>query len=452
MVAELIACDDLEVSSLPDESLGDGKTCGILTNVSWVQDLLNSLFGPDSQLTPEVLRSRRLANWLRCFVADLASRRTRCISSPMRTRSIVTLLAAKAEMNQSGVLSLQEFRACAEALGRPSLVSIEEEVVWSIFDTEGSGKLDAEQFADVRRVWAALGISSESAEALVESGTAAVGDSGSVTRDHYNAWCRTFVPLASGGSLKVRSLADGLITMPVSRESRPRSSLSVGCGLRPHDHLLRSQETGLLTLGRRPWASSESPSGDPPPDLSGPVRCLHPSAPRSRKLPGAAGRALHGTSAANSSACSSQHGSGWATATSLTAPRTPGAQSTPRSHRQYPAVDPDAQSESWAWRQARLRPYMKVKAEYKRPDGTTVQAMGELHTGWGVPMEDDASVPHSRPPPGVRRAGAPGPFDPPPEQWRVREEQWRDGRRYVVVLVNGVERLIPRECVTPIDT
>lgn len=360
----------------------------------WANEAFESLGDKSGKLTTARLRSRQFSSWMRAFLADMLAGGELPPMKRTQTARIVALLAAKAESNEGGCLTANEFDAFTRVVMRPPAGKLEASIVWNLFDTERRGEIPAEVVGCLASLCAGVLCGSGATENLP-----VVGGEPLLIED-YRAWLAAMPPPAP------RSARGP----PCDRPPPPRP-MSFPSRMRATDQTLRSAEIEELSLFK--------PTGrDHPLDLSEAVRCLAPSHRTERKRPGRLGTAE--------------------TAVEELAPRTPRLPSVTRK-----PIDFDAQEQWYERREARLLPFMKVNASYIKATGEKVNAVGTLMTGWGC-SNVGSTVPHSRPPDGVRSARA-----PPPAHTLKQAARWKDVENFVVVQIHGTERLIPRKWVSP---
>merc|ERR1719163_1056593 len=94
-------------------------------------------------------------------------------------------------------------------------------------------------------------------------------------------------------------------------------------------------------------------------------RCLTPTRPSKPKLPGKALRMAKD-------------------AAETVVEVTPRPETTPRLPAVRKRINWEKQDEWWSRRDNRLRPYMKVRVSYLKPDGSKAEGEGVLLSGWGV--------------------------------------------------------------------
>jgi len=393
----------------------------------WAAEAYRSLCGEDEQLTVSRIRDRPMASWVRSLLFDTTVRGHVPPSRMIRTTRVVALLSAQAAWKSDGQLSLDQFDACTRVLVEPSRDSVpEEELSWTLVDAKREGRVRMKDAADqVRALWTAMCIPFNEEAALEVAAEVERKDGGWLTAARYRAWFRECWRNRTRGTGRVhltpREAASGGQT-PWNENGPMRSARSC-------DQVLRSIETGQRSIFGY--------CGDRLLDLSEPVRDLEPSHNSGRKRPGRAGREdLFGNSS-GSTAPAVDNGSGSA------AQRLPSVEK-----KKAIAIDWEAQEEWWTRKQDRLWPYMRVKASYLKYDGEKAEAVGTLLTGWGV-RNQASKVPHSMPPKGVRRSQAPTAEQPPGLADMVKA---RDEENFVVVLINDIERLVPREWVKPLPT
>jgi len=413
------------------------------------------------QASSAVLQKRPFAAWLRAFLSDMVRTGKLPPSRSVRTSRLVDLLAAKARCNVSGFLIHAEFDAFTRVIMNPSerVADLELEIVWAMFDLEHRGLLSVEVFDPLRRLLAMVGVtcSDEAAQHVKEQ--IREENDGMLTPDLYYEWLLESKQRKSRRAMPKKSAEN-------PPKEHPRMVFSVRTS--PQDQILRSTQLNEFSLFRLPLGKVE------------PVRSLSPTYPSVAKQP--PGLAVKDVD--------------------LSPPATVRL---PPVHKN---IDWEAQDEWWTRRDNRLRPFMRVKTSYIRPDGTKGEAVGTLLNGWGTANKSSV-IPHSRPPESARRreeegmttamaqdcepvptaessklpqAASPAkqrgddadgvsPRKPtsagstvattvggstderrPWEPWVKEVNKWKDVENNVVVLVHGVEKLVPRDWVVPLGT
>lgn len=360
----------------------------------WANEAFESLGDKSGKLTIARLRSRQFGSWIRTFLADMLAGGELPPMKRMQTSRIVSLLIAKAEVNDGSCLTVDEFDAFTRVIVGPPAGSLEASIVWALFDTGENGEIQPELIGRLASVCAGLLGGGSATENLPTT------EGEALKPEAYRAWLAAMPPPAP------RS-ARG----PPSGRPPPPRPMSFPSRIRATDQTLRSAEAEELSLFK--------PSGrDQPLDLSEVVRSLAPSHRTQRKRPGRLGTA-----------------------------EAPAEEATPRTPRLPPVtrkpIDFEAQEEWNERREARLLPFMKVKASYIAPGGAKIDAVGTLITGWGC-SNVSSTVPHSKPPDSVRSARA-----PPPAHTLKQAARWKDVDNFVVVQIHGIERLVPRAWVSP---
>mmetsp|Transcript_94597 Transcript_94597/g.294522 ORF Transcript_94597/g.294522 Transcript_94597/m.294522 type:complete len:420 (-) Transcript_94597:111-1370(-) len=389
----------------------------------WAQEAFTSLVGPDGRLTCERILGRPFAAWFRSLIVDMVAQGELPPSKSIRTSRIVALLAKKAASSQCGCLSFDEFDTCTRVVTSPSPgCALEEELTWILLSSNGESQLQCEHAVEAARaLWTSIGVSCSDEDAQQVIVAANEEDNGLLTAQRYHDWfqsCCQSRPRARGSARPPSKASAPGPGGAASSSSTPRARPSYFRGSCHRDQLLRSAEVSAFSLFKY--------AGDRPLDLSESVRCPAPTHPSHRERPGRSSRAgaADGDAAAAGSA-------------SL---RQPAA-------RKAAPLDWEAQEEWWNQKANRLLPYMRVKASYRRHDGAKAEAVGTLLTGWGIPNKANA-IPHSQPPEGARcREASPQTVLPGLTEAAKR----KDTERFVVVLINGVERLVPRKWVSPVE-
>eukprot|EP00929_Paragymnodinium_shiwhaense_P083401 TRINITY_DN4442_c0_g1_i1.p1 TRINITY_DN4442_c0_g1~~TRINITY_DN4442_c0_g1_i1.p1 ORF type:complete len:170 (+),score=37.92 TRINITY_DN4442_c0_g1_i1:272-781(+) len=114
-------------------------------------------------------------------------------------------------------------------------------------------------------------------------------------------------------------------------------------------------------------------------------------------------------------------------------------------------LDWEQQEALWTSRQERLRPFQRVEVQYIAPGGRKVKAFGTLVRGWRT-NSNHCEVPHSKAPSPsiqsqeVRRAKHASAEKP----WLAEVELANNDDDYAIVVVNGIEKVLPREWVKPL--
>lgn len=381
----------------------------------WAEDAFSVLVGPDGRLTQKCLAGQPFASWFRALITDMTVHGSLAPAKVLRTSRIVGLLRTKASMNQNGCLSLDEFDACTRVIASPSAgCRLEEELTWCLLNVDGRPRIvSAEAVGQVRALWAAAGVtcSTEGAQEVLDASSAE--DNGCLTAARYHEWfescceprrMETSAPASARGASARASAQQG-----------QSSFLSRSRCAHPRDHMLRSSEAGAMSLFRY--------EGDKPPDWSLLVRRPIPAKTTPRKRPGSEGR--------------SDRERGVSTPEPEWTPR-------PRPRKPKPITWED-QERWWNQKSKRLKPYMRVKVSYMRPDGKKVSTTGTLLSGWGVPNKV-TTIPHSQPPESMAKHRKPRTVLP----GLVEARRPPDADRHVVVLCDGSERLLPRASVEPI--
>jgi len=376
----------------------------------WAEDAFSVLVGPDGRLTQERLAGRPFASWFRALITDMTVHGILPPTKVVRTSRIVALLCSKASMNPNGCLSLDEFDACTRVITSPSAgCRLEEELTWCLLNVDGRPRIvSAEAVGQVKVLWASVGItcSIEEAQELVEA--SCTEDNGFLTADRYHDW---FESCCEPRRIETSARASARGTSARGWAQHEQSFLSRSRCVHPHDHMLRSSEVGMMSLFRY--------EGDKPLDPSSHVRKPLPAKTTARKRPGSQGRTDRERGAS-----------------------TPEPVWTPRPKLPKPKpISWEDQERWWDQRSKRLMPYMRVKASYIRHDGKKVSTTGTLLTGWGVPNKG-ATIPHSQPPEST--------LNHRKFTGLVETRKRLHNDKYVLVLVDGCERLIPRASVEPI--
>lgn len=414
----------------------------------WSREVFHHFCGPDEQALPAAsIRRRSFATWLRKFMGDMVVQGHLPPAKAVRTARVISILFAKARSADDGCLTAAEFDACTRVVSHPYFdgVSLEADIAWSLYDIYRAGSLSVADYASLGRLWADLGVVLEGGE-----------DGASCTAEVYY---RSFSSLVASSRV---SLSPRRAATAPSAPSRRLDSTFYGasridtwvdcCGptlmpsrpFQPQDHVQRSMEVASLSLlAHKPL--------EQPMMLTRP---LTPSRPSKPKHPGKTFRGACHIQAVDADRSED------AAVESATTPRLPVVRK---------ALDWDKQEACWTRRDNRLRPYMRVKATYQRPDGSKKEAHGTLLNGWGQ-ANAAANIPHSTPPQGARLGDSrrelgdsltmstlptsgigdePIVSAPPPEQWREEVRKWKDSDNNVIVLIHGTERLVPRELVAP---
>jgi len=375
----------------------------------WILEAFNRLCGGET-LCPKRLRGFTFRSWLRAFLMDMRLRGNLPLQKAVSTSCLVALLAARAETGPTGALTSDEFIAMASVIMRPSAAcALEGEVTWALLDTARAGEINAELLREAQSLWATCGVvcTSEDIERCI---AAAIAEDGVLTAERYHELFTTCC-----GEKR-------------PRRHRPCPSSSRGsCGKQI----------------RAAWQVADNPSQTKDSiQKSREVAGLSIFSDGIRMFPLAQHRDLQATYATQVSRVLGQpQAQGGATLRNTAnddAKRQPGLQ--------LPKVVPAKQNDGvdWVWqeevlaqREARLQPYQRVNVEYVTPNGTKVKSVGTLMNGWGLPNQM-VDVPHSRPP--SQRSADRSKFHEPD-----------NARNCVVVSVHGVDKVVPRGNVTPLD-
>lgn len=390
---------------------------GLDLHGQWTRAAFDSLCGSEHDLSASRIRSRAFTGWMRAFISDMVMQGQLSPMKVVPTARIIHILTAKVKSHKRGRLTAEEFDSCTRAIVHPSLESsFEASFVWSLFDTSRAGQISRQTFAQLADLWSDLGL---------EYVTSEIAELDIVTVDQYHAWIRSCQPDGNTVALPPRAA-----TAPSGeRRLAPPSRMMSARPSMPQDHVLRSSEvatTSFLDVTPR----------------VGLARTLTPSWCSKVKRP-------------RGKQDDSEMSPNLEDAKSLPAtPRLPNVK----------RIDWKSQQELWSRRDHRLIPYMRVKTEYRKPDGSKGEAFGTLLTGWGVPNKA-TRIPHSVAPEGARLGDArrarerdlqdllSDRGDPSVQQlsepWSEEVARWRDIEHHVVVRIDGIERLVPRENVTP---
>lgn len=403
------------------------------THAQWASEAFTSLVGSSGQLSIARLRRRSFSVWLRNFVNAMVLQGRSPPCKAMRTSHLAALLIAKARVNKDGCLSEGEFCAATRVLSSPSpSESLDAEVVWALFDVSRLGEVEATYFSDVVAVWEMAGRTCSDDDARrVKDDSKENGDK--FTAEQYVAWltCLKVGRRPIGVKTEtVHSESDTTEGSPAAPQFCRSRCKQEGASVAAIDHgrmrfapqkcvrdqALRSFEANQMSL--------HEPFRDRPFDLSETIRELAPTHKKVRALPGARGRTQ-----------SSKH--------EVEEPKEP-CKRTPR----LPPLEHKLEwQEEEAIRnqlEARLRPLMRVRATYVKPDGSSAEAVGTLLSGWGLP-NTRCEIPHSSPPEAAKPR--PGRL---PELAHAPADLFNDSNGLLVVLINGVERTLPRSSVTAV--
>jgi len=408
------------------------------------------------------IRDRVCTAWFRALINDMIGQHRLRPAQMPKTMRLISLLAAKADLNEQSSLSCEEFVACTRVLTSPSAGSpVEAEFVWALFDLARSGSVSATDFPIMVQVLAsAIGVTKETlADDQIREGVLAdaAAEGGLLTAGRFLDWYTSHVAAVSQGKKKPKKKTaeedparpGSLLSTTNPTTVQQADSMTFAPRQKYSNQLLRSKELCETAL----WKNN----GDRPLDLSEEVRCLTPSCRTARKKPGRVEKGTKEIGEENSSSSSSLVNNADATSVSggSKTPRFPALPVT-RSSQESLQTSPskelnyDELSELWEIREKRLRPHQRVKASYTKPDGTKGEGVGTLISGWGRPSRErigKEQAPHSvAPETGQLRR----PRDPIPS-WTAHERRARDKDQFAVVeLHDGVQRLVPADCITPL--
>lgn len=390
-------------------------------------------------MSATAIKRRPFFSWLRAYITDMVKIGTLPPSKAPRTARVVHMLLAKARRNFDGNLTARDFEACTRVIAEPSIymLDLEAEIAWSLFDQSRMGTIGEQDSVELRSLLAELGC---------EIGE----DTPLQTFDEYLTWN------SSSGS-QMRSTKTSRLQTPASRaatapsEDGRRGRMIFTKELAAADQSLRSRECCDLSLLAH--MKQQLP------------RTLTPSRLGKVKRPGKSLRMSEEEALAESRQ-----------------QMTPWPATTPRLAPVRKPLDWEAQNDNWLRRENRLRPFMQVKAKYVRNDGTKAEGSGVLLSGWGI-SNKAASIPHASPPEGARLGDArkaleetPGALVSSPlsssgrpasgissedasptwpnqlsgKLWAEEVRRWKDTENHVIVMINGAEKLVPRERVTPL--
>jgi hypothetical protein len=338
--------------------------------------------------------------WFRKFINDMVTTSNLSHARAASTWSVVKILAAKAEQNTTGCLSVCEFDVALRVIRQPAWQSsLEEELAWCIFDIDGVNFLNLDDFHKLRNLWASLGKVCSDAQAAAVERAAEREDRGAMSRERYQAWLR---------SMKASAKTDrpGTPLPPAAELAIQPQHMTFTRQAAPQDHLRRSTDVKLLSLARVP--------------INRAAELLHflnmrglkpsrPSTARSR-------RAVNADDGFDS------------------------CMPSPRAARPPRTVAARGASDAQAVRKARLQPYMEVKAPYFTKEGETKYHVGTLMSGWGQ-KNTSTVIPHSE---------APGKSSSKRKCTTEGVPHVQRGKEFVRVLMHGIERWVPRDAVLPV--
>lgn len=342
-------------------------------------------------------------------------------------------------------ISFEDFDSCTRALSRPTsssstsasariastmtsttastMAEPEEELCWALLDTQGEGGVQIRSAAPLlRAMWSAIGVP-DSGKVVEELIAATERDGGWLTAETYRSSLRAACSNGRAATARPtpREVALGLRPYGTVTDW-DRSGQSGRHTARARDCILRSRELAGLSMYQYSGGRANIDA-----------RILEPSLSTHRKRPGKLGRVD----------------------VAAGRPRGPQAMTTRLPTMSGKAkkknIDWEAQEQWWGKKKNRMVPYMPVKVSYVDKHGKQVDDMGTLLSGWGQ-TNLAFDVPHSKPPQSARLGERRKQKEPEPAI-PVGLEDWvkvRDEEHFVVVLVHGVERLVPRKWVSAV--
>lgn len=388
------------------------------------------LAGNNSNIPAGRFKIRSAVVYFRSFL-DAAARKG-IVHQPtraLRSFQVAAMFAAKAETNDNAAMSESEFDAAKAPLENPKVgVPLEASIAWGLLDPDGKGQVATVPGMDIaRKLFADAGFTGaeDHADKVLEAANRE--DCGWLTQARHLEW---FTKAANQPReiLRLRPTPrQQLYNDEVTTGISPGVVQSFGRRGPTPEHVAKPMDAHLRNTECEGgfWKHGDATLGQ--------ARSLSPSWSRNRKLPGQEGR---------NALWNFQRPATTELALQNTAAK-------PKRLKPIP-LDWQAMSESEARRQERLRPFMRVQADYVKHGGAKASAAGTLLSGWSMPSHD-IEVPHAARPKGVRQAGAE--FQPKMEDTPIGLKnvvKWRDTKNFVIVEIHGAERLLPRECIRPL--